>query len=173
MPAALAEVDRLESTIASILALARDVGMARDPVRLAPLLDGVRRDWDRSAHAAGRPLIVRVEPANQAARVSEHALRQILDVLIDNALRHGRGRIVVSAYPVASGVTVDVSDDGIVALDGTAIFARRSPTARGHGIGLALARSLAEAEGGRLSLASGGAGATFSLLLPGPDPQAT
>ena len=110
-----------------------------------------------------------VAPAGQRARVSEQALRQIVDVLVDNALQHGRGRVTVRAHPVATGVEVEVHDEGAGALDPEAIFARRSASARGHGIGLALARSLAEAEGGRLRLASGGEGTAFSLLLLGPE----
>lgn len=53
-----------------------------------------------------------------------------------------------------------------VALDSTEIFARRSPSRHGHGIGLTLARSLVEAEGGRLTLVSDEPTTTFSLLLP-------
>jgi signal transduction histidine kinase len=46
--------------------------------------------------------------------------------------------------------------------------ARRSPSARGTGIGLPLARSLAEAEGGRLRVARP-VPPVFSLLLPAAD----
>jgi signal transduction histidine kinase len=53
------------------------------------------------------------------------------------------------------------------------IFLRRSMTDDGHGMGLALARSLAEAEGGRLTLNR--SSAKFTLLVPvvreGPVPQ--
>jgi signal transduction histidine kinase len=165
----LAQVDRLEATIASLLALAREGASDREPIEIGPALRSACAPWGRFASAAGRTLAVEVAPAGQRARVSEQALRQIVDVLVDNALQHGRGRVTVRAHPFATGVEVEVHDEGAVSLDPEAIFARRSASARGHGIGLALARSLAEAEGGRLRLASGGEGTAFSLLLLGPE----
>jgi signal transduction histidine kinase len=65
------------------------------------------------------------------------------------------------------GVAIDVSDEG-EGLGPTPerAFERRSPDARGHGIGLSLARSLTEAEGGRLVVTAPGPQPVLSVLLP-------
>jgi signal transduction histidine kinase len=159
-------VDRLEATIASILTLARDTTAGREPILLEPIVRAAALAWLVAAHTGGRRVVVTVEPEPVIARVSPHALRQILDVLIDNALAHGRGTITIVIRDAAGSAELLVQDEGRAEVDSTRIFARRSSSTHGHGIGLALARSLVEAEGGRLTLVSGEPTTTFSVLLP-------
>ena len=60
-----------------------------------------------------------------------------------------------------------VEDEGAgIAGDAEHVFKRRGRGARDHGIGLALAPSLAEAEGGKLQVSRTGPGPVFSLFLP-------
>lgn len=105
---------------------------------------------------------------------------QVLDNLLDNALRHtpAAGTVTISAaISRNSEVTLTVSDtgDGIPAEHLPHVFERfyRVDTARdrthgGSGIGLAIAKALVEAHGGRLMVTSPGIGqgSTFLILLP-------
>ena len=89
-------------------------------------------------------------------------------MLIENSRVHGAGVVTVAARRAGPGVVVVVSDEGPgIDGDAAAIFRRRSPTASGHGIGLALARSLAEAHGARLELTRARPAAVFTVALPG------
>lgn len=161
---ALAAVDRLEDTVNDLLALARDRGPERAPLALRELVDQAADQWRSLAAERGRKLVATFDADLPEVPVSEAAVRQILDVLIDNALEHGAGTIRVQAMTLPGGAAIDVSDEG-AGVDGdlNQVFERH----RGahHGIGLALARSLAEAEGGRLLLRAPGANPRFSLLL--------
>ncbi|GAB2965790.1 HAMP domain-containing histidine kinase [Amycolatopsis acidiphila] len=160
----IATADRLERTIDDLLTLARGTGASPGAgADLDGLLGEVVDGWRGLLAGQGRELRVTADGA-PSPRAAEAAVRQILAVLLDNALIHGRGTVTVTARDAGDVLAIDVSDEGPGIAEGTDVFRRRA-TGSGKGIGLALARSLAEAEGGRLWL-SRPAPPTFTLLLP-------
>lgn len=168
--AGLAEADRLERTIDELLALARDTReRATGPVDLEALLREVTREREARMAADRRALRLHVEPDARPALVSDAAVRQVLGVLLDNAVTHGRGTVDVTLRGATDAVAIDVADEGPGPRDPEGDLFRRRHAADGHGIGLALARRLAEAEGGRLLLTRP-APPVFTLLLPAGDP---
>jgi signal transduction histidine kinase len=115
-------------------------------------------------------MVIAIDRNLPAVRVSTAAVREILDVLGSNAAQHGGGVVTLRARDTGGGVALEVSDEGRgVEGDIERIFQRRSRSSGGHGIGLVLARSLAEAEGGRLVLKRSGDHPTFALLLLATD----
>jgi signal transduction histidine kinase len=87
--------------------------------------------------------------------------------LVDNALRHGSGTVTVLARDAGGALALDVEDEGPgVALPEGLLFRRGVSGADGHGIGLAMAREVIEALGGRLLLARATPSARFTVLLP-------
>lgn len=154
---ALAEADRLESTIVDLLAYARQAS-DRSPsaVNLATVAREHAHRWRPAFARAGRR--IQLAPARDVgARASPGTVGQVLDVLLDNALRHGAGlaRIDVTAEPRAACITVQDAGRGPAAGERERIFERGSSRAGGTGIGLHLARALAQADGGSLRLAQG------------------
>jgi len=173
-------LERMQRLVSQLLSLARNEPDAVSAVTLAPLdlntlaLDvatawvpeALRRQIDLGFEDAGRPVTV----SGDAAR-----LRELLDNLLDNAVRYSRGggRITVSVSAVPP--RVDVSDDGphIPPEEQARVFERfhrlLGSAAEGSGLGLAIAREIAELHGGEIMLredASDGIGNTFSLILP-------
>jgi signal transduction histidine kinase len=73
--------------------------------------------------------------------------------------------VTVSARTVEGWVAIEVGDEGAgLGDDPESAFVRRGAGADGHGIGLVLARSLAHAEGGRLTARSGPAPVVTLML---------
>jgi signal transduction histidine kinase len=165
---ALHEIDELEDTIDQLLRLARDAPDDRGRVDVGALFAGATERWRAQLAAAGRDLRVQGATVLHPPRASTTAVEQILDVLLDNALEHGGGAVTLSGRAVEGGLAIDVADEGVgIEGDPAEAFARRSRAAKGHGIGLALARSLAEAEGGRLVLRRATPAPVFELVLTG------
>jgi signal transduction histidine kinase len=165
--ASLADADRLEAIIDELLTLAR-AGLRGPaaPIDLGALLGEHSLEWTARLALYGRDLNVRIDPGTPYAYASAAAVRQVLAVLVDNAVTHGSGVVTVSVREAAGAVAIDVSDEGPgVDQPESLIFDRRADRRDGHGIGLALARRLAEAEQGRLELTCR-APAVFTLLLP-------
>jgi signal transduction histidine kinase len=108
-------------------------------------------------------------------RGNEDLLRSLLLNLLENACKYSADhRTQVRLYGVGADVAIDVVDTGIgiAAEDQERVFepfyrAANTGTARGHGVGLPLARRIAEWHGGRLFLESAiGKGTRFTVCLP-------
>lgn len=162
----LVDVDRLENTITGLLALARDTHSDRQRIDLRRLLESTERRFTPLL-GANRSMSVVIANVVPAPLASTSAIEQTLDVLVDNAIRHGGGHIIVSARSTGpGGAIIGVSDEGLAVIDERVLRERRADTAQGHGIGLALARRLVETEGGQLRLASAGPAPRFEIVLP-------
>jgi signal transduction histidine kinase len=163
---ALDEVGRLQTTVATLLRMARDADpLGGEPCDPAEVCVQLAERYRGPLASVGRPLHVDVQPEVGQARCSADVLREILVVLFDNAVRHGDGTVSVTVRPAGSGIIVEVGDEGAGIADPDTVFRRRAGEAAGHGIGLALARSLAEAQGGRLQLSHAAPRPRFTLAL--------
>ncbi|MEM7136645.1 MAG: ATP-binding protein [Myxococcota bacterium] len=174
--------DRLLRLIDDLLDLAKlEAGGLRLRVRELDLAALVRQATENAGPACkARGIHLRFESKGQPPGISgdPHRLEIVFTNLIGNAIKFTPegGRIEVSVLHSAEGVTVSVSDTGpgIPKAQLTEIFQRfrqgegpRGEHRGGVGIGLALAKELAEVHGGRLTVESVlGQGATFRVFLP-------
>jgi signal transduction histidine kinase len=170
------EVDRLSRLAEDLLVLARSdersLPLKRDRIRLADLLERVRRRFGPRAEQAGRELMISA-PDGAEALLDPVRLEQALGNLVDNALRYGAGPVRLEAARANGFVALAVRDDG----DGfppdymPRAFERfsRADDARsgaGAGLGLALVDAVARAHGGRAFARNGGAGTRIGLVVP-------
>lgn len=161
---ALEETDRLVQLTENLLRLAcTDNAHSPQPgtsTPLAPLIAEAADRFRNTATAAGRQVIVDELSAEPAAAVDRDPLDRMVDGLLDNALRHGRGDVRLRAFP-ASGphgperVEIHVLDDGPGFPEEflPRAFERFSQpdAARGGstaGLGLAIVAALARSAGG-------------------------
>ena len=164
---ALRELDRLDATITELLTLASPAtgGTVFDVQEL--VLDRLDA-WAVLAEAAGRSVHTEFETSARV-RARPAAVGQALQVLLDNALAHGRGTITVSV-----AVAPDTDERWIrlcVRDEGPGFDERRLPAPppadrATSGRGLWLARSLITAEGGSLRVGRTLSGACVCLLVP-------
>jgi signal transduction histidine kinase len=167
VPKALERVDALSATIDDFLVTTRrPTGKLID---LADEADQLERRWRGTLAAAGRPLRVQVESGVGPVVTSPTLLRQILDVLLENAQLHGRGTVRVSIRDTYGSVAIDVEDDGDAIGMDDEIFRRGFSRAGRSGVGLALAHQLARDLGGTLLLSARTPRTRFTVLLPGDD----
>ncbi len=164
---ALGAVHRMEATVLALTDLAREdspaAALSLDDVAL-----GAADRWRPLLAAAGRALEVdALSGATVAGRPA--AFDTVADVLVDNALHHGRGTVRIATEATGRVARLLVADDGTCDRSDEQLFARRASGAGRSGIGLHLARSLADAEGARLRLAS--ADPTTFHLVAGARPR--
>jgi signal transduction histidine kinase len=172
--AAQEQADRLADALDELLAAARAASEeGAEPVDLPSTLPRVSEEWRQLLRAEGRYLRIRVGDGLMA-RATPGRLREVIGVLLDNALRHGAGTVTIAARrgDVEGTVVIEVSDTGSGVPDELAphVFERGFSGGGSTGVGLALARALMEADGGRLEL-SNRQPAVFSLFLKVPRPS--
>ncbi|MFI2754613.1 ATP-binding protein [Cellulomonas sp. P22] len=166
----LEQVERLVTVVDDLLTRSRRAqGGTTEAVRLLDVLHQQEEEWAPAYAAARRRLVVDIDPETQVL-ATPGALAQVVATLLENSLKHGGGTTTVRSRPSgASGaVVIEVADEGDGVPDELAprIFEREVTSGAGTGLGLALARDLASADGGRLELAQRRP-AVFALFLAG------
>ncbi|HEX2486040.1 MAG TPA: ATP-binding protein [Myxococcota bacterium] len=173
------EAERLASLVADVLDTSKleagTLGYSFEELDIGELV----HEAVQAAAAGQAPvrLEARADGALPPVRGDRDRLRQVFANLVDNAVKYSPpgGEVRVSASARGSVVAVDVTDHGpgIAPEEHQLIFEKfgranaAAPAKPGTGLGLYIARSIAEAHGGSLSVRSApGRGATFTLTLP-------
>ena len=178
------ELDRLTRLVEGLLELARaDAGqrLERAPLELDPLLERVERQ--ASQLADGVSVSLEGPPAGRVEGNAD-ALTQLFLILLDNALKYTPpgGKVSLERQRDDGFVRVTVADTGpgVAPEELARLFDRfyRTPSARGRpgtGLGLPIARWIAEQHRGRLTVKSSpGQGSAFTVWLPAaPTPERT
>jgi two-component system OmpR family sensor kinase len=168
----VALVDQMSTTITTLLAIAR--GDDRQ-VSTRTSVDAVISATLASTRSAGKPIEVRRAVAEDDLRVSSstQSAARALSPLVENALQHAADHVTLSVNGAARTVAITVSDDGPGLQHGRdpeALFAAgaRAADSTGAGLGLALARRVARALGGDVTVTSTHEPTSFMLTLPRP-----
>jgi signal transduction histidine kinase len=165
--AALEQAERLAEVLDELLEAARVARAAgAEPQDLREMLGAVAEEWRPALKTKGRSLKLRV-PDGLLARVTPARIREAVGALLDNAIQHGSGTVTLSARAAENSLLVEVTDAGAGVPEELVphVFDRGVSVGASTGIGLALARALVEADGGRLEL-SRSRPPIFTIFLP-------
>jgi signal transduction histidine kinase len=170
---ALEETDRLVRLAEHLLVLSRTRGgrlaLHREDTSVAWILQRTASSHRARADAAGIDLSVHCSD-DFRARVDRERIRQAVDDLLDNSLRHGSegAAVVLSAERSDGRVRITVQDGGPgFSPDVLARWQGGDGWASDSGLGLSIVKAIAEAHGGALRLENtGGGGASASLEIP-------
>jgi signal transduction histidine kinase len=174
------ESDRLIRLVNNLLTLARaDAGrhMQHEPVEVKPLIEDVCSQARLLAPKEAPERVILCDNLSETTvNADQDALRQVLLVLLDNAIKHAAGPIAVTTDVRECQVTIAVRDAG-PGMDAETVAhlfdrfyrgdaAHQSP---GFGLGLSIAKALVEAQDGTITVESQiGQGSEFHVCLPRP-----
>jgi len=174
-----ADADRVTRLITELLDIARiDSGrltVRRQVVDIGRVVDRHVRSMAVAGHDEARFDVQVVEGITEMW-VDADKLDQVLANLLENALRHGDGKVTIVVEPDGDGAAVTIMDDGegISEEMQERVFTRfwRSGRRGGTGLGLYIVRGLVEAHGGRIEVGNApGGGARFRFVLPAGTPD--
>jgi two-component system, OmpR family, sensor kinase len=173
---AVEETDRLVQLAEDLLVIAR-FDQGKLPVRLAvvdvdDVLADVRERFAIRSRETDRALVADA-PDGLRLTADPERLRQALGNMVDNAFRHGRGTVRLSAHESNSHVELHVSDEGpgfpADFLDAAFERFTRADESRGRGgtgLGLAIVEAIASAHRGKARASNRAGGADVWLELP-------
>ncbi|MGY1498306.1 ATP-binding protein [Streptomyces sp. QTS52] len=151
---ALTQVERLTDVVERLLTNARDprTGSAVS-FDLDEVIQQQLAEWRPAYRSEGRAIVTSGKRHLQAVG-TPGAVAQVLAALIENSLMHGGGTVALRTRVIGNQAVIEVTDEGPgVPTDlGARIFERAISGRNSTGIGLAVARDLAEADAGRLEL---------------------
>jgi signal transduction histidine kinase len=148
--AALAQTHELNTTLDELLTVARTGSTKeRTELDLTTLVDHQVADWQQRFAERRRQIVV-TTGSTQHVMATPGLIGQVLNVLLENSLRHGRGTVAILVQDTS--VTIEDEGHGISEDRAATLFDRPSDHQAAHGRGLPLARRLAESDGGRLEL---------------------
>jgi signal transduction histidine kinase len=166
--AALAQTERLAEVVGQLLGRARRSSAGAPAVSSVDEIVGQQVvEWEPAFRRVGRRLVVTGEKG-LFAYATPGGASQVIATLLDNALVHGAGTVTIRTSLTRRSVVVEVRDEGSGVPPELAprIFERSvSGAPGGTGLGLALARTLAAADGGQVVLVRPRP-AVFALFLP-------
>ena len=174
------EAARLTAIVDQLLNVARldagDLEVDLSPTDVRGVVTEVVESLEAGGRLNGHRFVLELPDEPLDASVDRDKLRQILDALLDNAVKYspGGGTVTVAARRRADAVEVRVADEGVgIALDEQErIFSKfyrseAAPVGGGPGLGLFIVQGLVRAMGGRIWVDSNaGSGSTFVFELP-------
>jgi signal transduction histidine kinase len=166
--AALAQTERLADVVGQLLGRARRTATGAPTVASVDEIVGQQVvEWEPAFRRKNRRLAVAGEKG-LFAFATPGGVSQVIATLLDNALAHGAGTVTIRTSRTRRSVVVEVRDEGSGVPPELAprIFERSvSGSPNGTGLGLALARTIAAADGGQVVLVRPRP-AVFALFLP-------
>jgi signal transduction histidine kinase len=148
--AALTQIHELNATLDELLSVARRGSTGeRTDFDLTELVDHQVADWHQRFAERRRQVVVTTGRVERVV-ATPGLVGQVISILLENALRHGRGTVAVLVHDTT--VTVEDEGPGISPEQAASLFVRPKDPRAAHGRGLALARRLAESDGGNLEL---------------------
>src|SRR5580658_8523813 len=166
--AALTQAERLADVVTQLLSPARRASAASAALTgIDEIVQQQVVEWEPAFRRARRKLEV-IGVRGLQAHVTAGGLAQVLATLLDNALMHGGGTVTLQTSQNSRSVVIEVRDQGKgVPPELVSRIFERSVSGRpeGTGLGLALARTMAAADGGRVVLVKAKP-ATFAVFLP-------
>ncbi len=166
--AALTQAERLADVVTQLLSPARRATAASAALTgIDEIVQQQVIEWEPAFRHVQRKLEV-IGVRDLEAHVTPGGLAQVLATLLDNALMHGGGTVTLQTSQSSRSVVIEVRDEGKgVPPELVSRIFERSVSGRpeGTGLGLALARTMAAADGGRVVLVKAKP-ATFAVFLP-------